>query len=53
MMGLALGFILKHPPSLTLPHSGGREALWPRAAILLNKRFPPPAWGRVRVGGQW
>ena len=39
------------PPTPTLPHRGGREAIWLEAPSNLHGHFPPPAWGRVRVGG--
>jgi len=39
------------PPTLSLPHEGGREAPYPEGRDLRPKGLPPPLWGRVGVGG--
>jgi hypothetical protein len=35
-------------PILSFPHQGGRDLL---ATICADQKFPPPLWGRGRVGG--
>ena len=36
MMRLALGFILQHPPTLTLPHAGGGKRAFLQTLSLLK-----------------
>ena len=39
------------PPTLTLPHEGGGGKYAAAACCRDRDQFPPPWWGRVRVGG--